>query len=255
MRRQFRHIYTTRYDESDYTGSLTPAAFVRYLQDIAMLDAEDARLEGDNYWVARRTVLSFAAPVQMHTLLELTTYGIGFTRITAQRGYEARIAGEESSEPVISARTLWVYVDGRGRPARLPERINQIWLPDGPSPQHAEAPWPPFPQSVPDVVPYTVRYSDTDRMKHMNNAAYVEVLDDAAWEAYREANIAADEALLEVLDYDIDYGESARLGEELTIETWFDPQPSAGKEFTRLQHMKRGETTLVRARSRWVWRA
>ncbi len=84
--------------------------------------------------------------------------------------------------------------------------------------------------------------------------AYVEVLDDAAWEAYRKANIPAGDALLEVLDYDIDYGESARLGEELTIETWFDPLPSAGKAFTRLQHMKREETTLVRARSRWAWK-
>src|SRR6266568_6001948 len=139
MQRQFFHTHTVRYDECNCDSYLTPTAFLRYMQDIAALDAEDAQLSGNGYWIVKRTVISFAAPLQIHTQLELKTYGIGFTRITAQRGYEARVAGTSHDEPAISARTLWVYVDPRGRPTRLPAETAQIWLPDGSVPQQAEA--------------------------------------------------------------------------------------------------------------------
>jgi acyl-CoA thioesterase FadM len=150
MKRQFRQAHIVRYDECDCFGLLAPASFLRYMQEIASLDAEDARLSGEGNWIAKRTVISFAAPVQIHTTLELKTYGIGFTRITAQRGYEASVVGEDAGAPAISARTLWVYLDARGRPVRLPEGASEIWLPDGHAHQQREAPWPAFPQDAPE---------------------------------------------------------------------------------------------------------
>ena len=90
MQRQFRHTYTVRYDECDCNGLLTPAAFLRHMQNIAVLDAESAELGGTGIWVAKRTLVSFSRPIPVHTPLELTTYAISLTRITAQRGYEAR---------------------------------------------------------------------------------------------------------------------------------------------------------------------
>src|SRR5690348_6407483 len=138
MNRQFCLRHTVRYDECNCHGFLTPAAFLRYMQDIAARDAEDVQLSGNGYWVVKRTVISLASAVQIHTPLVLKTYGVGFTRITAQRGYEAYLANERSDEPIISARTLWVYVDARGRPMRLPEGTVQIWLPDGPNLQQPE---------------------------------------------------------------------------------------------------------------------
>jgi len=96
------------------------------MQDIAALDAEDAQLSGNGYWVVKRTVISFAAPVRVHARLELKTYGIGFTCITAQRGYEARVAGEQHDEPIISARTLWVYVDPFPSAGQEFTRLQQI---------------------------------------------------------------------------------------------------------------------------------
>lgn len=253
MKRQFQHTYTVRYDEADSNGNLTPAAFLRYMQDIAALDARNAQLAGDGYWVVKRTILSFTTPLPMHTELAMKTYGLGFTRITAQRGYEASIAGKGADDPVLSARTLWVYVDGRGRPTRMPPETAQIWLPDGPVAQQAEAAWHALPTSEPERSTYRVRYADIDSMKHMNNAAYVEVLDNAAWEAYYKMSMTPDAITLYALDYDIEYAESARFGEILEVQTWLDPLPSAGKEFTRFQQIKRGETVLVRARSRWFW--
>ncbi len=64
--------------------------------------------------------------------MNVKTYGIGFTRITAQRAYDGYLVGPEEGMPVACTPTLWVYLDKRGRPARLPEKTAQIWLPDGP---------------------------------------------------------------------------------------------------------------------------
>ena len=89
MNRQFCLNHTVRYDECNCDGRLTPSAFLRYMQDIAGQDAEDAQLNGNGYWVIKRTVMTFATPVPLHTRLELKTFVVGFSRITAQRGYEA----------------------------------------------------------------------------------------------------------------------------------------------------------------------
>ena len=252
MKRRFRQTYTVRYDDGDCYGFLTPVAFLRYLQDLVSLDAEDAQLSGDGYWVARRTVINFTAPIPVHAQLELETSVIGITRITAQRSYIARVVGADHDEPVVTARTLWVYLDARGRPARLPEQTAQIWLPDGPVPPQPEAPWPPFPKSDPERSSYTVRFSDTDPMQHMNNAAYVVALDNAAWDAYAMAGLTPDAVTMRALEYDIEYAESARFGEQLEIATWLDPLHVAGQAHIRLQQIKRGESVLVRARSRWM---
>ena len=253
MRREFSLTHTVRYDECNCDGVLTPRAFLHYMQDIAARDAADARLEGEGFWVVKRSVITFAAPIAVHTLLELKTFGLGFTRITAQRGYEARLAEQPDAEPLISARTLWVYVDPRGRPARLPERTGQIWLPGEVIAPQAEAAFPSLPESEPARASALVRFSDIDLARHLNNAASVEMLDNAAWEAGLHAGITPDTARFTPRQYDIEYVDSPRFGEELLIQTWFDPLPVAGQEYTRTQQITRGGKVMVRACSRWFW--
>jgi hypothetical protein len=64
------------------------------MQDLAAQDAEDAQLSGNGHWVIKRTVITFTASVQIHTPLELKTYGIGFTpvllRLLARPGLLSR---------------------------------------------------------------------------------------------------------------------------------------------------------------------
>jgi YbgC/YbaW family acyl-CoA thioester hydrolase len=251
MSRQFRHTYTVRYDEADSYGSLTPTAFLRYMQDIAALDTEDAHMNDDGYWIIKRTIVSFRQPVTLLTRLEITTYGMGFTRITAQRGYDARIVGSEDKDPIISARTIWVYVDARGRPARIPARTTEVWFPDGSISPQPDTPWLPFPQDPPEQIVYPVRFSDIDSIGHMNNAAYVETLDNAAWETYRKLDITQENTTINALEYEIEYKGSARLGDQIEIQTWFDPSPATGQDVNRLQLITRAGVELVRARSHW----
>lgn len=253
MQRKFFRTHTIRYDECNCDGYMTPTAFLRYMQDIASLDARDAQLSGNGYWIVKRTNISFAAPLLVHTQLELKTYGIGFTRVTAQRGYEARVIGKNQEEPAVFARTLWVYVDPRGRPTRLPEGTAQIWLPDGPQAQQAETPFPAMPESEPATITTSVRFSEIDLMRHLNNASAVEMLDNAAWEIYAKDGITPDTAKLEALYYDIEYVDSPHFGDQLAIQSWLHPLPERGQEFTRYQQITRAGKVMVRAYSRWRW--
>ena len=253
MNRQFRLTHTVRYDECNCDGELTPAAFLRYMQEIASRDAEDVQLEGDGYWVIKRTVISFATPIPIHTRLELKTYGIGFSRITAHRGYEAHLANAPQDAPLVSAHTLWVYVDRNGRPTRLPERTAQIWLPDGVLLPQPEQPFPAFPEHPPITTSAIVQFSEIDLMHHLNNASAVEMLDNAAWETLSGSEITPAGARFTIRHYDIEYADSPRFGEHLQIESWFEPFPIPGQEFTRLQCIARNGKTMVRARARWLW--
>ncbi len=250
MNREFWQTHTVRYDECNCDGVLTPTAFLRYMQDIAALDAADAHLSGNGYWVVKRSIISFNVPVPVHTKLEMKTYGIGFTRITAQRGYEAYVADTHTS--VISARTLWVYVGAHGRPTRLPEETVRVWLPDGPMSQQSETPQPTFPETLPETTLSRVQFSDIDLMKHLNNAAAVEMLDNASWQVYAKLGILPDTTTLSVLSYDIEYIDSPRFGDQLEIQSWLEPLPSTGQECSRFQQIAREGKVMVKAYSRWL---
>ncbi len=250
MNRQFWRTHTVRYDECNCDSVLTPTAFLRYMQEIAGLDAEDAQLSGSGYWVVKRSIISFVTPVPVHTKLNLKTYGIGFTRITAQRGYEAYIADTETL--VVAARTLWVYVDAHGRPARLPEETVRVWLPDGPMPQLPEEPLPVFPETTPETTSLRVQFSDIDSARHLNNASAVEMLDNAGWQAYARNGILPGTTSLSALSYDIEYVDSPRFGEQLEIQSWLEPFPSTVQECSRFQQITREGKVMVRAYSRWL---
>lgn len=255
MNRQFCLNHTIRYDECNCYGVLTPVAFLRYMQDIASRDAEDSQLVGEGYWIIKRTKMSFVSSIPLHTSLELKTFGIGFSRITAMRGYEARKAQESRSEALASAQTLWVYVNSNGRPVRLPERTAEIWMPDGVLAPPPDQPFPAFPEHQPVTTFAAVKFSEIDLMQHLNNASVVEILDNASWEILGSSNITPANARFTIRDYDIEYSDSPRFGEQLEIQNWFEPFPAPGHEFTRFQHMTRGGKTMVRACSRWVWEA
>jgi acyl-CoA thioesterase FadM len=224
------------------------------MQELASCDAEDARLSGDGYWVVRYTSIAFSTPVALHTTLQLSTYGIGFSRIAARRGYEAHLTEGQPGEPVISAHTLWVYVDQQGRPRRLPEETAQIWLPDGSQPLQADPPFPPVPEALPATMTTTVRFSDIDLAEHLNNASAVELLDNATWEACAAGGLLPGPTVCDILSYDIAYLDSPRFGEGLTVQTWLEPFPLPGQAFTCHQQILRADKIMVRATSRWYVR-
>ncbi len=259
MERHFFHTYEVRYDECNLYGFVPPAAALNYLQDIAGLDASAGNLlEESGTWVARRTVLEFKATIPARARLEVETYPLGFSKVTAWRGYTVRLlnpADGTKSEPVLKGRTLWVYLDQRGRPARMPPGYMAVWLPDGPVAMPEETPWPPLPPTPPFITTAPVRFSDLDILAHVNNAAYVRLMDDAAWEAFAAKDLLPDSGRGYPVPqfYDIEYLESARAGDSLEIQSWLQSAPAEAENYERWQQVYRAGRLIVRAHSRWGW--
>ncbi len=255
MERRFRHSYEVRYDESNLYGFATPTAIFRYMQDIAGLDSQEVDLSEGGLWVARRTVIDFGKPIPARTSLELETYPLGFTRVTAQRGYFFYLKEAGNTSPVFSGRTLWVYLNPNGKPARIPESYIKAWLPDNPKKLVEEKPWPVFPEKTPFLFSSRVNFSDLDVMAHMNNTSYVEVLDNAAWKVFEELNLSLEpgKGFYSPLSYDIEYQVSAQLGDPLQVRSWFEPVAGVKTRFERFQLIYRQQELLARSRSRWEW--
>ncbi len=262
--RHFFHNYEVRYDDCNLYGLLTPAAALCFMQDIAERDAKDGQLiaAGGN-WIARRTVAEFRQPVEVRATLETETFPGAFSKVTAMRNYEIRDIsnfreGDKRPDPAIKARTLWVYLDERGKPARIPAVFQEVWLPNGPVSAQEEAAWPDFPETPDYITSGQVRFSDLDVLGHMNNTAYVQMMDNAGWEALNAVGLLPDPDSGQLLpqNYDIEYHESAKAGETLQVHSWFQPILDDGPgRFERLQQVRRDDRLLLRARSVWQWQS
>jgi acyl-CoA thioesterase FadM len=100
-----------------------------------------------------------------------------------------------------------------------------------------------------------VQFSQIDLLHHLNNASAVEMLDNAGWEALAGSEITPVRARFTIRHYDIDYGDSPRFGDHLEVQSWFEPLPQEGQEFTRFQRITRAGKTMIQARSHWLWQA
>lgn len=172
--------YRVRFDEAGPDGRMRISSLLRYAQDIAWRHSEALGFDRTWYqerglgWVVRGVELEVHQPVPLGHILRLTTAVVGHRRIWARRMVECRLA-----DGTLAARvtTDWVLLDGRNRIARIPPdfglaftnpelggEILRVPAPDG-EPVHARA--------------FGVRPRDLDPLAHVNNAVYVDWLDEA----------------------------------------------------------------------------
>jgi acyl-CoA thioesterase FadM len=243
----FIRSYQVRYDECNFFGFLTPAATVRFLQDIAVRHYSSANLNNGGDWITRRTVLDFHSSIPAYASLDLETFVGGTSKVTSQRKYELR---QENGTPVVTGYTLWVYLGANGRPTRVPANFLEYFWPGGTTPMPEGAEWPAWPERPPALYRHRVHFSDLDIQAHMNNAAYLDLLDNAGWEA--EPAGAPEGKVLIPLHYDLEYLDYALLGHELEVQTWLEPWPDG--TFERLQQISREGRPVAKARSQWEWK-
>jgi acyl-CoA thioesterase FadM len=130
----------------------------------------------DLAWVVRAAELAILAPLALGQVVELSTAVIGFRRVWARRRTEGRLA---DGTPVLWGHTDWVMTDVvRGTPGRVPPEFPGVFdVPPGPFVPGRV----PLPGTPGDAVRHRsrVRPQDLDPMGHVNNAAYVDYLEEA----------------------------------------------------------------------------
>jgi len=172
--------YRVRFDEAGPDGNLRTSALLRYAQDIAWRHSEHLGFDREWYrerglgWVVRGVELELSAPIPLGTTLRVSTAVVGHRRIWARRLGECRFADDRLAARIT---TDWVLLDGRGRIVRIPadfgvaftnpevrSEILRVPAEDGaPAARHG----------------LTVRPSDLDPIDHVNNAIYVDWLEEA----------------------------------------------------------------------------
>ena len=177
--------YRLRFDECNPAGVARSSAMLRIAQDIAWIHSERLGFGQAWYaerglaWVVRTAELVILAPVPLGTTLALSTAVVGFRKVWARRRTEGRLA---DGTLALWGHTDWVMTNDRGMPARVPpEFLAGFEIPPG-SFEPGRVPL----ASTPDravVHRAVVRPQDLDPMGHVNNAAYLDYLEEALFAA------------------------------------------------------------------------
>lgn len=217
--------YRVRFDECGPDGLVRTSALLRYAQDVAWIHSERLGFDRDWYasrgltWLVRAARVVVLADVPLGSTLDVSTTVTGFRKVWARRRTDGRLP---DGTLAYWAHTDWVIVDGRGLPTRVPAEFPSVYgsLP-GPF-EPGRVTLPPTPRRASTHLG-VVRPQDLDPLGHVNNAAYLDYLEEAllAAGADRAAAVVARPRTIR-----IEYLVQAAPRSVVRGRTW--PEPAAG---------------------------
>lgn len=177
-----RVAYRARFDECGPDAVVRPSALLRWAQDVAWIHSERLGFGREWYadrglaWVVRAMELVVLGGVRMGSTVDVETRVVGMRRVMARRRTDV-FATDGSL--VARIHNDWVMTDvRRAAPARVPEEFPTLFHvpPEGYEP--IRVPLPPTPA---DARPHAIvaRPHEIDPMAHVNNAVYLDWLDEA----------------------------------------------------------------------------
>jgi YbgC/YbaW family acyl-CoA thioester hydrolase len=207
-----------------------PAAHLRNVAEVAVAASTAAGFAGlvrraGGAVIVRRTIARFHRPVGRDAVARYAPAA------DFRRG--ARDAATRSGDdPRRRSRERLGVVDvASGRPRRIPDEVERTF--DAPR-GAASTPRVPWDETLPPVTPCTtpaaLRFTDLDSLGHVNNAAYLDVLTEAALAPLARAGWGVDRLGAAglapfVASCDVEYLDAVVWGDPLTITTWMTPLP------------------------------
>jgi acyl-CoA thioester hydrolase len=258
--------FRVRYYECDANGHLNSAYYLRYMQETAF-DASTtagydlARYDQmQRYWLIRESQVEYISPLHYNQRVEVTTWIADFRRVTSRRAYEFRLA--ETGELAAQAFTDWVFLDtANNRPASIPRGLVDDFFPEGAPAQFPHrTPYPSSPPPPPGVfgIHLRVAWQDIDAMQHVNNAVYMEYLNECGfqvcaayqwpWQRMLERGF-----VIILRQARLQYLQPAVLDDELEITTWVSDlrRASAVRHYNIIR--LRDGILLAQAQTLGVW--
>jgi acyl-CoA thioesterase FadM len=208
--------YRTRFDECGPDGLIRTSALLRYAQDVAWVHSERLGFDRGWYgarglaWLVRSVDIELRARVLTGRTLEVTTRVVGFRRVSARR----RTTFRDEGDVVAEVLTDWAMTNERGVPVRIPpdfERFVAVALEFRPT--KVALVGEPTGATRTEV---EVRPQDIDPMDHVNNAAYVDYVEEVLLAIPAAAGIPRTVPRRYVLDYAL----PASLGERIRLTAW-----------------------------------
>lgn len=234
-------VQRVAYHECDVHQIVRDACYLRYMQEAAFAASAAAGYWDDRYqalrriWLVHESAVEYVAPLRYGDQVHIRTWVADFRRVRSRRAYELRREGDGAL--AARASTDWVFLDrDTGRPAVIPDEVIAAFLPDDPpaaTPERTR--FPAAPAAPPGVVTLRrpVLWRDLDSVGHVNNAAYGDLVEDAARQAAHQAGWPAGRMAAEGFDLAtqrlrIEYRQQARPGDELVVSTWLSELTAQG---------------------------
>jgi len=204
--RVFTRERRVRLGDASPAGRLRLDALARYLQDVSNDDTRDAAMADAMTWVVRRILLRVETFPVFDEAMRLRTFCSG----TGPRWAARRVSLDGERGGAVEADTLWVFVDGAGRPAPLPPGFLDVYdTPSSRRPVRARLTHAGPPASVAaPATPWPLRFADFDVLGHVNNAAY--------WSAVEEL-LASRRRLRAPLDAELEFRAPVEVGADLAL--------------------------------------
>jgi acyl-CoA thioester hydrolase len=258
--------FRVRHYECDVEGKLRAASYLRYMQEAAFDASAAAGYDLARYeslgcfWLIRETEIEYLQPVSYGESLEVNTWVADFRRVRSRRAYEFRRA---NNGPLVAvAQTDWAFLDlATGRPVAIPEEMKAAFFPEG-VPHTAEArgrfPTPSEPPDGAFQVRRPVEWRDLDAAGHVNNAVYVDYVEQCGldWAAAQGWSLDRQAALgfaPVTHSHRIAYRQPALAGDDLILSTWVaEVQDRKLVRDTTIQRAREGRL-VARARSVQAW--
>ena len=219
--------YTVRGIELDASGSVSPGWFSRILEHtrwrVFTLDDRSVRHLMDNV-VARAGTFEYGLPLSYEDELEIATWVARVGRTSFD--FAHRIV--RSSDGAVVARGRMTVVNlGPDGPAPLDPSASS-YVNHEPAP--SVRPWPEGDRLQSWKREWIVRPSDQDSFRHVNQAKYVDYIDDTRWFAARAGQAAGLDGPLAALS--VEYVREAHAGERVQMETWVTGDRARAYELT-----------------------
>jgi acyl-CoA thioester hydrolase len=239
-------------------GVVAFSRYARLLEEAATIASSEAGYPPDWYarestaWVIRRTTIDCEVPLLSDEEVEVATWVADFRRVRSRREYEVRRSG--GTEPALRAHTDWVYVARTsGHLRRISEAMMQAFVP-----RAGSTPLPREPLALPSApdaafaVERVVGSADVDALDHVNNARYLDWVEETTLEGFA-AWCPADETVAgpRAGRHDLEYIDEVRDRDRLRCVVWpvrcEHGEVEVGTEIRRAQdgHL------VTRARSLW----
>jgi acyl-ACP thioesterase len=213
--------YRVRFDEAGPDGLLRTSGLLRYAQDVAWLHSTARGFDRDWYgereltWLVRCAELEVLAPVPMGTTLLSRTAVVGQRRVWARRRGEFILPDGMLAGWV---HTDWVMIDGRGGLTRIPAIFAEEFRIPESTDQIGRVALPPTPGGTRSRQ-FEVRPHELDPMDHVNNAVYLDWLEEAILAA---TDGDRDDLTAVPRRYRLEYAAAADLGTVLEDSAWRD---------------------------------
>ena len=173
---------SVRFDECSRDGTMRAAAVLRHAQDLAWQHSETLEYGRAWYesrgvgWVVRSVDLLIDEPPRSNEAMSGTTALVGFRHVMARR----RTRLFSTAGRVIADATIdWVMTDQNGRPVRFPTELEPFVKEVGATFTPEKIPAEPTGDAPGVTVTVPLRVADFDPLGHVNNAAWLEIAEEA----------------------------------------------------------------------------